>query len=96
MTGRFGGSQEAAAVLDVSRAQLDRMRRAAAYVYDPASGATRRMTGEEAGDRKLQRTLHLIAPSLQAQKLPGGSWEFRLDRLQAQREDPGWNGQTDP
>lgn len=95
MTPRFGGSQEAAMVLGVSRAQLDRMRRAATYVYDPESGALRRMTDKEAGNRKLQRTLHLIAPSLQAQKLPGGGWEFHLDRLRAQRENPEWNRQPE-
>jgi len=87
---RFGGAAAAATVLGVSRAQLDRMRAAATLVFDAASGTQRKLTKEEAGDRAALRQLHLIAPSLHAQKLPGGAWEYHLERLRRQREELSW------
>lgn len=87
---RFGGAVDAADVLGVSRAQLDRVRASGTYVYDPGTGSRRRPTTEEASDRAWLSTQHLIAPSLFAQKLPRGVWEYDLVRLRRQREDPRW------
>lgn len=90
MNARFGNADAAAEILNISRAQLNRIRAASCFVYDPGTGSRRRPTPAESANRRWLAAQHLICPSLCAQKLPGGTWKYDLTRLRRQREDPEW------
>lgn len=88
MTARYGGAAQAARVLGISRAQLDRKRAAGTFIRDPNSRTLRRPTAQQARDRGWLRLQHLVAPSLFAEKLPAGRWEYDVSRLRRRQAGP--------
>lgn len=80
---RYGGAEEAAAILGRGVSQFNQMRRRNTYVLEPRTGSLRRL---EETSRADARDLHLVAPSFAGQRLPGGSWEYDLERLRSIRE----------
>lgn len=81
--GRYGTAEQAAAIVGRSVSQLNEMRRRNTYVLDPRTGSLRRLENSSRADA---RNLHLVAPSFAGQRLPGGSWEYDLERLRSIRE----------
>jgi len=80
---RYGGAADAAEILGRGVSQFNEMRRRNTYVLEPRTGSLRRL---EESSRADARNLHLVAPSFAGQRLPGGSWEYDLERLRSIRE----------
>ena len=85
----WGGSREAARVLEMPESTFNRIRLRATYVYDPVTRSLSPLDPDAQGLRAQLGRLHLTAPTLAGQKLPGHRWEFRLDLLKQYRR-MGW------
>ena len=85
----WGGSREAARVLEMPESTFNRVRLRATYVYDPVTRSLSPLDPDATGLRAQLGGLHLTAPTLAGQKLPGHRWEFRLDLLKRYRTF-GW------
>lgn len=76
----YGNAIDAAAVLDRSISQFNEVRRRSTFVFNPSKGRLERLGGDHNKAVPI-RDLHLVAPSLAGQRLPGGVWEYDLERL---------------
>jgi hypothetical protein len=76
----YGNAIDAAAVLDRSISQFNEVRRRNTFVFNPATGRLERLSGDNYKAVPI-RDMHLVAPSLAGQRLPGGVWEYDLERL---------------